>query len=89
MIEIAGEQGRDVHVGKMPLSLLYEADEILLTSTAGGVMPVAALDGEPVGRGAPGPATKAIRDRYWALHDDPGFTLAVDYEAAPGAGRQV
>lgn len=84
-IEIAGEHGLDVHVGTMPVSLLYEAGEIFLTSTAGGVMPVATLDGKAVGTGAPGPATTAIRDRYWALHDDPRFTLAVDYEAVPAA----
>jgi branched-chain amino acid aminotransferase len=89
VMEIAGEQGLDVQVGTMPVSLLYEADEIFLTSTAGGVMPVATLDGEPVGSGAPGPTTTAIRDRYWALHDDPRFTLAVDYEAAPAAGQRV
>jgi branched-subunit amino acid aminotransferase/4-amino-4-deoxychorismate lyase len=89
VIEIAGEQDLDAHIGTMPVSLLYEADEIFLTSTAGGVMPVATLDGKPVGSGAPGPTTTAIRDRYWALHDDPRFTLAVDYEAAPAAGQRV
>ena len=88
-IEIAGEQGLDVHVGMMPVSLLYEAGEIFLTSTAGGVMPVATLDGKAVGSGVPGPTTTAIRDRYWALHDDPRFTRAVDYEAVPAAGPRV
>jgi branched-subunit amino acid aminotransferase/4-amino-4-deoxychorismate lyase len=88
-IEIAGEQGLDVHVGTMPVSLLYEAGEIFLTSTAGGVMPVATLDGKAVGSGAPGPTTTAIRDRYWALHDDPRFTLAVDYESVPATGPRL
>jgi branched-subunit amino acid aminotransferase/4-amino-4-deoxychorismate lyase len=88
-IEIAREQGLDVRVEAMPVSLLYEADEIFLTSTAGGVMPVATLDGEPVGSGEPGPTTTAIRDRYWALHDDPRFTLAVEYEPEPAAGQRT
>ena len=58
-----------------------------LLRPAGGVMPASrAGRASPVGRGAPGPATTAIRDRYWALHDDPRFTLAVDYEAASGRG---
>ncbi len=31
------------------------ADEVFVTSTAGGIMPVTTLDGEPVGNGKPGP----------------------------------
>ena len=56
-IEIAGDQGLAVHIGELPLPLLYEAEEIFLTSTAGGVMPVATLDGKPVGAGSPGRIT--------------------------------
>ena len=41
---------------------LYRATELFLTSTAGGVMPVTTLDGQPVGDGAPGPGTTARRD---------------------------
>jgi branched-subunit amino acid aminotransferase/4-amino-4-deoxychorismate lyase len=88
-IEIARDQGVEVRLEEMPVPLLYEADEIFLTSTAGGVMPVAMLDGKPVGSGAPGPVTTAIRDRYWELHDDPRYTLAVDYEPRRTAGQQV
>jgi branched-subunit amino acid aminotransferase/4-amino-4-deoxychorismate lyase len=78
-IEIAREQGLDVRIGHVPVSLLYQAEEIFLTSTAGGIMPVATLDGQPVGGGTQGPVTGAIRDRYWALHSDPGYTTQVDY----------
>jgi branched-subunit amino acid aminotransferase/4-amino-4-deoxychorismate lyase len=88
-IEIARDQGHEVRVEEMPVSLLYDAQEIFFTSTAGGVMPVATLDGQPVGSGEPGPVTSAIRDRYWELHDDPRYTLAVDYEEIPAAGPRV
>ena len=86
-IEIARDQGLAVHVGELPLPLLYEAEEIFLTSTAGGVMPVATLDGEPVGAGSPGRITTAVRDRYWELHEDPSLTLEVDYEKTTTAGQ--
>jgi branched-chain amino acid aminotransferase len=79
VIEIAQDFGRTVHVGDIPAGALYGAQELFLTSTAGGVMPVATLDGAPVGEGRPGPVTTAIRDRYWELHRDPRYTLAVDY----------
>jgi branched-subunit amino acid aminotransferase/4-amino-4-deoxychorismate lyase len=64
----------------VPVSLLYEADEIFLTSTAGGVMPVATIDDRPVGDGSQGPLTRAIRDRYWELHNDPHYTEEVLYQ---------
>jgi branched-chain amino acid aminotransferase len=78
-IDIANEEGIPVEVDFVPTSLLYEADEIFLTSTGGGVVPVATLDGNPVGAGRPGPITTRIRDKYWAWHDDPRFTTPVDY----------
>ena len=67
-------------VGDIPASALYRAQEIFLTSTAGGVMPVATLDGQPVGEGRPGPMTTALRDRYWELHRDPRYALPVSYD---------
>lgn len=54
VIEIAGQLGLPVHVGDLPVGELYRADELFLTSTAGGVMPVATLDGQPVGIGNDG-----------------------------------
>jgi branched-chain amino acid aminotransferase len=80
VVEIAQDQGHEVIVDQIPTSLLYEADEIFMTSTAGGVMPVATLDGKPVGEGAPGRMTTAIRDRYWELHSDPRYTEEVQYQ---------
>lgn len=79
VIEIATEAGIQLDVGDLPVDDLYEADEFFLTSTAGGVMPVAHLDGQPVGARCPGPMTTMIRDRYWALHADPHYALPVDY----------
>ncbi len=80
VIEIAETLRLTVRVGDIPASALYRAEELFLTSTAGGVMPVSALDGAAVGNGRPGPVTMRIRDRYWELHRDPRYTLAVDYD---------
>lgn len=81
VVEIAREDGLDVEVHDVRTSLLYRAEEIFLTSTAGGLIPVATLDGEPVGRRCPGPITSSIREKYWAWHDDPRFATPVDYAA--------
>jgi branched-subunit amino acid aminotransferase/4-amino-4-deoxychorismate lyase len=46
-------------------------EQVLITSTAGGVMGITSVDGAPVGDGTIGPVTRALRDGYWGLHDDP------------------
>jgi branched-chain amino acid aminotransferase len=82
VIEIAEEDGVQVMVGDIVVDDLYRATELFLSSTGGGVMPVATLDGRPVGGGCPGPVTMKIRDRYWELHRDPRYTYGVDYPQA-------
>ena len=54
------------------------ADEAFGASTAGGVFFVTSVDGTPLGDGRIGPVTQRIHDTYWAWHDDPRFTVAVD-----------
>lgn len=80
VIDIAGALGWVVRIGDLPASALYRAEEIFLTSTAGGVMPVATLDGRPVGEGRPGPMSTALRNRYWEMHRDPRYALEVSYD---------
>lgn len=79
VLEIAAELGIDAAAGRVPLSALYDADEVFLTSTAGGVMPVAELDGAPVGQGGVGELTARIKQTYWDWHEDPRFTRSIDY----------
>jgi len=81
VLEIAQESQVETRVGDLAVGELYRATEIFLTSTAGGVMPVASLDGESVGPGRPGPLTTKLRDRYWELHSDPRWTEAINYQA--------
>jgi branched-chain amino acid aminotransferase len=79
VLDIATELETPVEIGAVPLSHLYDADEVFLTSTAGGVMPVAELDGRPVGDGSVGEVTARIRQTYWDWHVDPRFTRSIDY----------
>jgi branched-chain amino acid aminotransferase len=78
-------QGRSVEARSVGAHEVRGADEVFITSTAGGVMPVTRVDDAMIGDGAPGPVTRTLRDAYWQLHDDPRFTLAVDYDRAAGA----
>jgi D-alanine transaminase len=45
-------------------SELAGAEEIFLTSTTAEVLPVIAVDGQPVGAGRPGPIARAVYDKF-------------------------
>ena len=79
LIELAAEAGDQVEEGRLSAGDLRRAAEVLITSTAGGIMPVTLVDGQPVGAGTPGPRTTSLRERYWARHEDPRFSAPVRY----------
>lgn len=60
-------------------SELEAADEVFIASTAGGIMPVTRLDGQPIGTGKPGAVTSTLREKYWAMHRDPMWIRPVIY----------
>lgn len=82
VIELAGEAGVTCQVRPLPIAELRDADEIFITSSAGGIMPVTVLDGRIYGNGKPGPLTNRIHDLYWAAHKAGPLCTPVDYAAA-------
>jgi branched-chain amino acid aminotransferase len=83
VFDLADAAGLRAHTGKISESQLRNADEIFITSTAGGIMPVTRLNDTVIGDGTPGPVTRALFEAYWARHDDPAWSLAVDYGDQP------
>jgi branched-chain amino acid aminotransferase len=78
--EMAAEMGIEFTLRDITSRELYEADELIAVTTAGGITPITSLDGEPLGNGEPGPMTVAIRDRFWALMDEPSHLIeAIEY----------
>ncbi|MCK4872123.1 MAG: aminotransferase class IV [Phycisphaerales bacterium] len=49
---------------------LLDADEVFLTNSSWGVMPVVAVEAKAIGDGYVGPITKELRTRYWQLVDE-------------------
>ena len=80
VIELGGELGIPLEARPVPADELRAADEVFITSTAGGIIPVTTVDGKPVGSGEPGPVTWRLREAYWDLHRDPRFILPVRYD---------
>ena len=64
VIELAAELGVRVESGPVSADALLGADEAFATSTAGGVMPIRAVEGKLL-KAAPGPITALVRDTYW------------------------
>ena len=55
VIELVAEAGDQVQEGRLSAGDLRRAAEVLITSTAGGIMLVTVVDGQPAGTGAPDP----------------------------------
>ena len=79
VLELSAELGITARAEQFGPEVLRRADEIFITSTAGGVMPATTLDGVPVGTGKPGPMTLQLRQRYWDAHEEDRWTTAVNY----------
>ncbi len=80
VLEIAATMDIEATLRDVTSHELYDADELVAVTTAGGVTPITSLDGEPIGGGTPGPLTVALRDRYWALMDEPSDLVeAIEY----------
>ena len=69
VFELAAEHRLPVREAQLTAYDLYAADEVFLTSTAGGIMPLVEIDGQPIGDGKPGPVSQRIHDLYWALRE--------------------
>ena len=76
-MELAQQQGFNMVVCDVSAELAENADEIFVTSTAGGLMPVIELNGRLVNGGDPGEVFQRLRQAYWALHDDPRYSFMV------------
>jgi branched-chain amino acid aminotransferase len=69
VFELAGEHRIPAREASLTAYDLYAADEVFVTSTAGGIMPLVEIDGRPIGDGKPGPMSQRVHELYWALRE--------------------
>ncbi len=67
MLELAREAGCTASEESVPADRLHAAEEIFLTNTSWGVLPVSRIDDRPVSGGRPGPVTSTLVDLYRSL----------------------
>ncbi len=83
VLELCGEIGVAAEAGTLPADALRAADEVFVTSTAGGIVPVTRIDGRALGDGAPGALTTRLTELYWERHEDGRYVTRIDYRARP------
>lgn len=79
VMELAREAGLTVRETKIDEPTFRRATELFATTTAGGVMAITSLDGQPLGDGTAGPLTRQLRDRFWAAHSEPRYAQPIAY----------
>jgi branched-chain amino acid aminotransferase len=82
VIELCDDLGLSIEVRPVPVAELRDADEIFLSTTAGGVMPASRIDGRIMGNDRPGPVSTRVHDRFWARRAEGWHATPVNYAAA-------
>lgn len=81
VLEIAADIGTPANIRDVRRQELDEAEEVFVSSSAGGVFAVTEIDGKPVGSGRYGQLTRRIHDEYWVRRHSDQWTTVVDYDA--------
>lgn len=79
-LDICAELGIPFEVRRIPVEEFRNADEIFVSSTAGGVIGVSRIDGRFLNNDRPGPISEKIRETYWAKRLSGWHGQAVNYD---------
>lgn len=81
VIELCAELGIAVQVRPIPLAELRKAEEVFLSTTAGGIMPASRLDGRILTNDSPGPVASRLREIFWQRREEGWHGTRVEYPA--------
>ncbi len=62
VLELAADAGIECAIGDYSMTQLYNADEVFVTGTMGGIAPVTSIDGRMIGTGSPGHITRRLTE---------------------------
>jgi branched-chain amino acid aminotransferase len=91
ILRLAQESGIPVEEQRFTRDELYIADEAFFTGTAAEVTPIREVDGRAIGKGEPGPVTKALQEKFFAVvqgRDAKRASWLDVYEAGGPAGKR-
>jgi branched-chain amino acid aminotransferase len=75
VLELAAGAGLACDVRDFSLTDFYNASEVFVTGTMGGLAPVAAIDGRAIGDGKPGPVTARLMELFADLVSRTGTAM--------------
>ncbi|MER8486152.1 aminotransferase class IV [Mesorhizobium sp. M1322] len=79
VFDLCAEIGLSATAADVSRAEIKSADEVFITSTAGGIMPVTRIDDDAIANGRVGLVTRQLMNLYWQKHDDPAWSTAVIY----------
>ncbi|UYV38931.1 aminotransferase class IV [Rhodobacteraceae bacterium D3-12] len=79
VIELCTARGLTVETRPLPLAELMEADEVFLSSSGGGAIPVTRVDERVFSNDTPGPVATALRADYFALLESSDMRRPITY----------
>jgi branched-chain amino acid aminotransferase len=79
VLDICAEEGIETEARFLPLEELLEADEVFLSTSGGGAVPVTKVDDRVFSNGAPGPVASRMRAAYYEWMMRPELREEVGY----------
>ena len=81
VFKLAAETNLEISAEALPADDLRSADEVFISTTAGGVIAISKVDDNVISNGSAGPVTRRLDDLYWSRRRDGWLSTPVDYEA--------
>jgi branched-chain amino acid aminotransferase len=81
VFKLARETNLDVREASLTRDAMRAADEVFISTTAGGIIAITKVDGKRIGSGQPGPVTTRLDDLYWSRREAGWLATPVDYNA--------
>ena len=78
-LEMARAEGFETAERTLPVAELMEADEVFLSTSGGGVMPVRRINDRVFSNGTAGPVATRLRAQYFELTEDPAYRTEIAY----------
>ncbi|MEQ8897366.1 MAG: aminotransferase class IV [Roseovarius sp.] len=82
VLDLAREAGLQTEERPLPVAELMQADEVFLSTSGGGVVPVAQINDRSFSNGCPGPIGTSLRKSYFERLQDPAFRTEITYDTA-------
>ena len=80
VLEMAQALGIPCEIRALAASEARSAQEVFLSTSGGGVLPVTRIDAHAVANGEVGPVTAQLARTYWEWHSDPRYSTPVRYQ---------